>query len=155
MVATYDPKSIHINFGGTSIKDGIADGTFLTATRTAPTRSLRVGSDGGATIMVNPDRSATVEITYLAASKTNTILDEFRRVEDADPGIYPVSTLVIEDFNGESLISDDSAFIVGPPAVSYSTGEETRVWTFMLPNASINARGNNAPPRIGASSGSV
>ena len=155
MAQTYDPKSIQINFGGTSIKAGIADGTFLSITRTAATRSNRIGSDGDATIMVNPDRSATVEITYLASSKTNSILDDFRRVEDADPAVYPVSTLVIEDFNGDSIITDENAYIAGPPPVTYSTGEETRTWVFMLPSATVNARGNNAPPRIGASSGSV
>lgn len=155
MAETYDPKKVHINFGGTSIKKGIADGTFVSVTRTAPTRSTRAGSDGGVTIQVNPDRSATIEVTYLASSKTNDILEDFRLKEDADPAVYEVGTLMIEDQNGKSLIVDENAFITGPPAVSFSTGEETRVWTWMCPDVTINARGNNAPPRIGTPTASV
>lgn len=150
MIGTYDPKSVFINYGGVSIKDGIADGTFISISRTVRTRSLRVGSDGGSTIQVDPNRSATIQITYLASSSTNDILDDFRKSEDGTLPIHPVGTLQIEYGDGETLIVDQNAFIDGPPDVSFSTGEETRVWTFICPNAQISARGTNPPPRIGS-----
>lgn len=150
MPTTYNPKQVQMTYGGKSIKNGIADGTFITVTRTVPTGSLRVGSDGDGTIQNDPNASATVEITYLAGSATNSILDDFRSSQDGVPSIIKVGTLEISDFNGESEVFDDNAFIVGPPVVSFSTGEEQRTWTIMCPKARINARGSNAAPRIGA-----
>ncbi len=150
MVDTYDPKSVQINFGGTSIKNGIADGTFVSVVRTARTRSVRVGSDSGSTIMVNSDRSATVQLTYLAGSATNDVLDEMRQDEDAIPAIYKVGTLNVSYFDGGTVVVDRNAFIDGPPDVTYSSGEETRTWTIICPNVQMNVKGTASPPRIGA-----
>ena len=153
MVDTYDPKSLLISFGNTSIKDGIADGTFLTIARTNRTRTVRVGSDSGATIEVNPDRSAVVQITYRASSQTNNVLNKMRELEDADPEpVYPVGTLTVEYSNGNIIVVDDNAFIDGPPDVTYSTGEETRTWTIICPRCKMNVLGTNSPPRIGEGS---
>lgn len=150
MVDTYDPKSVLISYGNKSIKDGIADGTFLTVTRTARTRSVRVGSDSGATIEVNPDRSAVVQITYRASSQTNNILNDMRAGEDLQPaGFYPVGTLTVEYTDGGVVVTDDNAFIDGPPDVTYSTGEETRTWTIVCPRSKMDVRGTVSPPRIG------
>lgn len=150
MANTYDPKSVNISFGGTSIKAGIADGTFVTAARTARTRSVRVGSDGGTTIQVNPDRSVTVQITYLAGSPTNTVLEDFRKSEDGFPGVYKVGTLSIEYFDGGSAIFDEDAFIDGPPDIPFETAESQRTWTFVCPSGTMNSRGTAAPERIGS-----
>jgi hypothetical protein len=150
MADTYDPKSVLINFGGTSIKDGIADGTFVSVVRNARTRTVRVGSDSGATIMVDPNRSAVVQLTYLAGSATNTVLDKIRESEDATPAIYKVGTLSIEYLNGDTAVVDNNAFIDGPPDITYETGESTRTWTIICPNVTMNARGTDSPIRIGA-----
>lgn len=150
MPTIYNPKQVQITYGGKSLKNGIADGTFITVTRTVPTGSWRGGSDGDGTIQVDPNRSATVELTYLAGSATNSILDDFRSSQDGATSIIQVGTLEISDFNGETEVFDDNAFIAGPPVVSFSTGEEQRTWTLICPKATINAKGSNAPPRIGA-----
>ena len=149
MATTYDPKKVNINFGQTSIKDGIADGTFVSVTRTARTRSVRVGSDGGATIQVNPDRSAAVQLTYLAGSATNDLLETMRQDEDATPGIYRVGTLNIEYFDGGTAVFDENAFIDGPPDITFETGESTKTWTIICPRVSMQSRGTLPPPRIG------
>ncbi len=149
MSNTYDPKSVNINFGGTSIKAGIADGTFVTGARTARTRSGRVGSDGGTTIQVNPDRSGTVQITYLAGSPTNTVLENFRKSEDGFPGVYKVGTLSVEYFDGGTALFDENALIDGPPDVTFETGESQKTWTFYCPSLTMNSRGTAAPERIG------
>ncbi len=149
MASTYDPKSVNINFGQTSIKAGIADGTFVSATRSVRTRSVRIGSDGGATIQVNPDRSAAVQITYLAGSKTNDLLEEMRQDEDGFPGIYKVGTLSITYLDDGSAVFDENAFIDGPPDISFETGESTKTWTIMCPSVVMTSRGTAAPVRIG------
>lgn len=149
MASTYDPKSVNINFGNKSIKAGIADGTFVSVTRSVRTRSVRVGSDGGQTIQVNPDRSAAVQLTYLAGSATNTVLDEMRQGEDGFPGIYKVGTLSIEYFDEGSAVFDENAFIDGPPDITFETGESTKTWTIICPNVVMNSRGTAAPERIG------
>ncbi len=150
MPGTYDPKSVQISFGGTSIKDGIADGTFVSVVRSARTRSVRVGSDSEATIQVDPNRSATVQLTYLASSATNSKLDDFRKSEDATPAIYKVGTLSITYLDGTTAVIDKNAFLDGPPDITYETGESLRTWTIICPNVTMNARGTNPPERIGS-----
>jgi hypothetical protein len=149
-MATYDPKSVNMSYGGKSIKDGIADGTFVSATRTTQTMSSRHGSDGGYTIQANPDRSVTVTLTYLAGSKTNDILEKMRAPQDGFPGIHAVGTLSIEYFDGGSAIFDENAFIAGPPDVPFETAESTKTWTIICPNCDMISRGTSAPPRIGS-----
>ncbi len=149
MASSYDPKTVNINFGNKSIKSGIADGTFVSVTRTSRTRSVRIGSDGGATIQVNPDRSATVQLTYLAGSRTNDLLEEMRQDEDGFPGVYKVGTLSITYLDDGTAVFDENAFIDGPPDITYETGESTRTWTIVCPNVVMNSRGTDAPERIG------
>jgi hypothetical protein len=149
MANTYDPKNYFINFGGQSIKNGIADGTFINITRNARQRSVRVGSDGGATIQVDPNRSATITLTYLAGSDTNTILDKMRESEDATPAIYKVGTFQLSYLNGDTFAIDNEAFIDGPPDITGETGESTRTWTIICPSIKMNSRGTDAPIRIG------
>ena len=150
MANTYDPQNVFISFGGQSIENGIADGTFVTVARAARQRSVRIGSDGGATIQVDPNRSATVQITYLAGSNTNDILDEMRADEDANPPVYKVGTLSITYLNGDTAVIDENAFIDGPPDINFETGESTRTWTIVCPRVKMNSRGTDAPIRIGA-----
>lgn len=148
-MAIYDPKSVNMSYGGKPIKDGIADGTFVSSVRTTQTMSVRVGSDGGFTVQINPDQSLTVQITYLAGSKTNDILEDFRAPQDGFPGVHAVGTLSIEYFDEGSAIFDENAFITGPPDISFETGESTKTWTFICPRGVMNSRGTAASPRIG------
>ncbi len=152
MVDTYDPKKVMVTFGNQAISDGIAEGTFLSLTRTNRTRSLRVGSDGRSTIVVNNDRSASVEITYRAGSKTNDVLEDLRQAEDGSSPSYLVGTFTVEDFSGRTLIEDENAFIDGPPDAEFSQDEPSRVWRLMLPGPKIVVRGGLEPARIGGPS---
>ena len=147
-MGTYDPKLVNISYGGKPIKDGIADGTFITAARTTQTMSSRNGSDGGFTIQANPDQSVTVSITYLAGSKTNDILEAMRAPQDV--GVHAVGVLSIEYFDGGSAVFDENAFITGPPDVNFETAESPKTWTIICPKCVMTSRGTAAPPRIGA-----
>ena len=150
MVDTYDPKSIIVTFGDRNINQGIVEGTFLSLTKSNDTRTFRIGSDGGATIQVNPDDSAVVEITYRYGTSGNDTLEDLREDEDATPAIYRVGTFVIEDFNGGTFVVDENAFIMGPPLTQdFGQDEPNRVWKIGLPKPRINTRGTSAPPRIG------
>lgn len=155
MVDTYDPKKHVITFGGKAINAGIVDGTFFSLTRTSPTLSLRGGSDGGQTMVVNNDRSATFEVTYRAGSQTNDVLEDLRQPQDSEPGVYEVGTLLLKDMSGRTVISDENAFITTTPDVEGSQDEPSRTWQLMLPKPTITVRGSLAPPRIGAVSPSV
>lgn len=149
MADTYDPKKVMITFGNQSLNEGIVDGTFLSLTRANRTRTVRVGSDGGVTIVVNNDRSSSLEITYRAGSQTNDLLEDLRQDEDGDDPVYKVGTLLIEDFSGRTLIEDENAFIDGPPDVEFSQDEPSRVWRLMLPKTKTVVRGSLEPVRIG------
>lgn len=150
MVDTYDPKKVVAIFGNQVLNNGITEGTFLTVARTTQTRSYRVGADGTGTIVVSNDKSATLTLTLRAGSATNDVLRDMQQLEDGDNPIYQVGTLTVQDFSGRSLISEENAFITGPPAsVEYSDTEPSRVWTIMLPHPTIEVRGSLAPPRIG------
>ncbi len=150
MADTYDPSRVIATFGNKDISSGIAEGTFISVTKTNERRSLRGGSDGEQTIQVNPNRSVTVEITYRMSSATNDTLEDLREVEDADPAQFPVGTFKLEYIEGGTIIADDEAFITGPPDQDFGLDEPSRIWRLMLPHPQMVARGNEIAPRIGA-----
>lgn len=152
MADTYDPKQVTFTFGNQPLSAGIVDGTFITVTKTNDTRSLRVGSDGRATIQVNPDGSAIVEVTYRAGSSTNDVLESLRQDEDA--GIYRVGTLTIEDMSGvegsRTFVSDENAFLMGQPLTTeFAQTESQKTWKWGLPDPTIQTHGTKSPARIG------
>ncbi len=154
MADTYNPLEVIFTFGNKDLGSGIVEGTFITVNKTNDTRSFRIGSDGRATIMVNPDKSAIVEVTYRAGSLTNTVIEGLRQDEDAGIGIYRVGTLTIEDMNGtegsRSFVSDENAFIMGQPTTTeYAQAESQKTWKWGLPAPTIQTHGTKSPPRIG------
>jgi len=147
---TYDPKVYNISYGGISLNAGIADGTFITVTRTNRTMSLNGGADGGQTAVVSNNRSCTLTLTLRAGSRTNTRLTILQSKQDGSPGIYEIGTMSVTDYDGGSEVVDQSAMIDGPPDFELGTDEPNRVWTFLLPKPTIKVRGSLAPPRVGS-----
>lgn len=152
MADIYDPKQVIFTFGNKPLSAGIVDGTFITVTKNNDVLSLNVGSDGGATIQVDPNDSYIVEATYRAGSQTNSVIEGLRSEQDA--GIYRVSTLTIEDMNGvngsRTFVEDENAAITGPPlTTSFSQTEDQKTWKWILPKGRLQTHGTKSPARIG------
>ena len=149
----YNPKQVSITFKGKSLKSGIVAGTFIEISRAERNSSLNVGGDGGATMVINNNRSATVTLTQRAGSDTNEDLSDWVLADEADNGVKNVGTLQIKDMSGNSLHIDEEAFLDGPADAPYGIEESERVWTFQCPNMTIDSRGNNAASDTGTSLG--
>ena len=76
-IQEYDPRKNSISWLGADIT-GVADGTYITITPNADLATYTVGAQGDSACSINPDLSATVEITLLQNSPFIPILEGVR-----------------------------------------------------------------------------
>jgi hypothetical protein len=79
---TYDPKKVIVSALGNAI-GGFAPGTFIKVSRAEDAFMLTVGSDGIGTRTKNANRSGTIEITLMASSPLNDVLQAAAILDDA------------------------------------------------------------------------
>ena len=139
----YDPKEVIFTWRGIALNDGIVDGTFIIAARTSRNASMNVGSDGKATMVINNDRTGTVTLVLRAGSNTNNTLSDINGIDESGLGQKSVGMLQVQDFSGNTLMTDEEAFIDGPPDVEFANEEGENTWTFMCPDLTIFAGSSN------------
>lgn len=89
MLATFDPASVVISFGGIPLS-GFADGTFLEITADNPQFTKTVGADGYTTRTKSNNYGAQVTITLAQSSPSNDILTSFLNADRIDnQGVKP------------------------------------------------------------------
>ena len=79
----YDPKLVIITWGSEDISSGIAADEFITIARLERGSTMNVGGDGGATRVVNNNRTSTVTVTYRKGASTLDFLADKVSNEEA------------------------------------------------------------------------
>jgi hypothetical protein len=125
----YDPKELHIIFGGLPIHQGIATGTFVTAARMRPTWRHIKGTDGEGIRVRTNDLSARVEVTLRKGTWVNDALSSVI-ISDEATGLITVPIL-ISDSSGRSLYTSPVSWIERPTDVAYGTDEGVAVWAII------------------------
>lgn len=137
-VKTYQPNLVSVSFRGVPIT-GFAPDTFVSATRNNDSWSINVGSGGDATRTKSGDKSGRVELTLLAESESNAILDAFAKTDEASGlGLGPLG---IKDLSGADVITAGTAWIVKPPDQEKANTGSNRVWMFETDNLEITNAG--------------
>jgi hypothetical protein len=72
-VPRYSPKDVHITTNGLIIT-GIAEGTFVEASRNTEKREFQVGAKGEAIVNESADDTGTIKLTLQQTSPSNGIL---------------------------------------------------------------------------------
>ena len=136
----YDPKQVVVSWDGVTLNEGIADGTFVSVTRTERVFALSVGGDGGTTRVRQNNQSGTVTVTLRAGSATNELLSV--KVQDEETGTSHVGPLLVKDFSGNTLHESEQAFLEGFPDDAMATEEGTREWVLLCPVLRMFPAGN-------------
>jgi len=111
-MATYDPQKVSLSVAGNTIT-GYAAGTFIKATRNEDGWMLTIGADGGGARTRNANKSGRVEITLLASSPSNDVLQAQAIVDELEAtGVGP---LLVKDGSGTAVASAGNSWIVKHP----------------------------------------
>ena len=139
----YAPDDIVVTIGVMAVT-GIKEGTFLEAERTVETGMLDIGSDGEATLVINPNQSGTVKVTLQQSSPLNdyfATLSLALQQKNTSVAVVPIS---VEDKNGTTVVSAKQAFTQKPTKITFADKAEAREWTFVCPYLVITPGGEGS-----------
>ena len=126
-----DPSEFTITYGTHTIS-GYADGTYIGVTKNANTFDSVKGADGEAARVMTNNNSATITVTLLQTSQSNTVLSGFSQIDrKTGAGALP---LFIKDNNGDTAGGGSIAWVQKDPDISNSKTVEPRAWTFYVPH---------------------
>jgi hypothetical protein len=111
-VPTYDPQKTSITFDGATII-GYGGSTFMKASRNEDAYLLTIGADGHGVRTRNANRSGRMEITLLASSPGNDILQAIAHEDELNAD--GVGSFMFKDASGTALASAQNAWVVKIP----------------------------------------
>jgi hypothetical protein len=110
---TYDVKNVTISVGGATI-DGFGPDAVVKVSRNEDGFSFQPSNSGGGARSKNPNKSGRIEITLLAASPSNAILQAFA-VADELRGEGVVEALIKDRSTALALCQAQNAWVVKFP----------------------------------------
>jgi len=126
--AHYSASNVTFVFGGI-IADGLADGESINVSFTEDAFTLTTGIDGKSVRNKILNRSATITLTLLASSATNTALSTVYNLDQLASNGAGVAPFVLRDGNGTTVLSAPYCWIARPPDVSVDEEVASREWT--------------------------
>jgi len=137
---TYDPKEVHIIVGGFEMV-GLADGTFLTVSRTNDAYAMVVGADGEASRAKSNDKSGNAVLSLQQTSPSNDILSGFAIADElSNSGVIPV---IVTDSLGTTTLFSGEGWIKKIPDAAFAKEISNREWTIELASIDIFLGGNS------------
>lgn len=122
----FDPNDIVVTFRG-QLLTGYMSGTFLNAGRNEDSYEKTAGAGGDITRVRKNDRSGLVVLTLQAEAPSNKVLsDAYILDEKSGTGFGPI---LIENLNGDTLLTAAEAWVRKPADVEYSDGASGREWS--------------------------
>lgn len=125
----YDSNQVSIVVCGIPISGGYADGEFVRIEQTSEDFLTVVGTDGEVTRSKTNDRRATVTLTLMQSSDSNSLLSALLNLDLLTDGGAGVGALAITDLGGTALYTASKAWISKPPTVSFDKTATSREWT--------------------------
>jgi hypothetical protein len=124
---TFDPGKVVFMFLAQTAH-GLAEGTFIKASRASDTYSKQVGSDGEVCRSRSRDKSGEVTLTLMQSSSFNDVLSAAAEADElAGTG---VGALFIKDLRGKTLLSASNAWIRKPAEIEFAKEAGNREWVF-------------------------
>lgn len=134
MLRSYDPRRVVAIFGAARIR-GYMPGQAISAEPMTDGSSSVSGMDGDVARALNTDERWTITLNLMMTSPSNTILSAAYHLDKASNGDGVVPFL-LEDLNGDTIVSGAQAWIQRLPGVTYSNEIEGRSWQIIL-NADV------------------
>lgn len=128
-IRDYNPKLVTAAYLGQNLT-GFAEGTFINVTPSTDYASRSVGAQGEAAYSISPDRSCTIEMTFLQNSDSNAFLTSLLTAFEEGDGSLPEGSLVIQDGTSNTVPVFRNVKILQRPSKSYSDVQQSRTWSF-------------------------
>lgn len=135
---TYNCKRVVGSWLGIPVR-GLMRGTHIKAARDEKAFSLDVGAHGDATAIQNHNKAGKAVFTLQQQSPTNDLFSAKMRLAEIGGLIKNITrgALLLEEFNGTTIIDASDAFLEGFADVEYSTEGTGREWTFLCPELEV------------------
>ena len=128
-IQEYDPRKNSISWLGADIT-GVADGTYITITPNADLATYTVGAQGDSACSINPDLSATVEITLLQNSPDNLTLTAILNKFHLGTSDFPTGAMVIRDPSAPFIPILEGVRLQARPTYERAQEQVNVVWRF-------------------------
>lgn len=124
----YSPAAVSVSWGGFGF-EGFGEDSFVTASRSTPNTSAKIGAQGSVGLTVSADKTGTIEVTLMQTSQTNRYLSAVQNAQDVASTIFRAPFLVT-DPSGGSLVVCKSAHIQEAPDVTLGADQNEKTWMF-------------------------
>ena len=138
-VKTYNAAEVSV-LVGTRRLTGLAEASFVKATRDVEAFTKKVGATGEVTRSKSNNKAGTVEVTLDQASNDNDFLSELAALDEASSaGIVPISII---DGSGTTVIFARQGWVQKLPEVDKGRESGENVWIFDTGQMSTFIGGN-------------
>jgi hypothetical protein len=126
----YSIDQVELSWLGLDFKEGLAQGTSITETRTSPSFTMKPTGQGKAVRVYNPDRTGTVAVLVDQESQLHQSLLSIHQA-DQNPGTRnQVATMALKDTSSGEVVSFLNCFISAEPDLTRGTESATFSWIF-------------------------
>lgn len=141
-IKQYDSKKVTIIWGS-HIVSGIADGTFVTVTRTSDQWVHKAGSDGEEMRAKSNDGRGELTLTLMQTSSSNTFLQAQKTADDLT-GEGGLPLLIKDNSSDGTLVASEYAWVKKDPDMGRAREDTNTVWALSLKNPTIIHTGHSA-----------
>jgi hypothetical protein len=134
LLKTYNAGEVAIIVGTRSI-DGLAEDTFINATRDEQIFTKQVGAVGEVTRSDTNNKSGSITLTLQQTSDSNDFLTSVA----AAKSVFPV---IITDLSGRTVLRATQSWIQKYPDVEYGRDSGTREWVLDCADLELDVAGN-------------
>lgn len=124
---SHDPKKVSLVVAGITITQ-FAKGTYITAEYDSDAYTDEVGAGGEVVRILNHDRRATIKITLMAASPSNTALSALAAIDRLTGKGVGAVQLKDNGPGGASIASAQAGWVKRMPAKPYATEASNIEW---------------------------
>lgn len=126
----YDPKDVHLIFGGVLIEDYADGDDVIMVDHDADTATERVGVTGEVVVSVNHNRAGEVRVKLLRGSRSNDLLQALLAVYRRTGTLVP---MLLKDARGRELHECNRAYIKKQPSSGHGSNASAIEWTIRCP----------------------
>lgn len=126
----YSIDSVELSWLGLDFKEGLAQGTSITETRTSPSWTVKPTGQGRAVRVYNPDRTGTVAVVVDQESQLHQQLLSIHQADRNPATRDKVATMTLKDTSSGEVVNFLNCFISTEPDLSRGTESATFTWTF-------------------------
>lgn len=128
-LAPFDNLNVSVTFAGISLEDGRSEDEFLSVEYQNDAFTDELGADGLVIRNATHDDRVDIDVTLKGSSLEHAKLSAIHNADRLSKNGAGVSTLVIRDAAGTTLLATSQAWVVKAPAMTFGTARGDMTWS--------------------------